>query len=171
MEGTRRACLSHGESRRSSPESPRPTLFTSLRLTGFLNPGFSPLLFLTQLDTRSSLAHLFLASMGNIGEPTTPAAESTFPQATMEIVNHSIAPHTKATAAGGQVACDTAKNSTPAPTDASSAPDAEREAALPPQPRLIDSDPSKFRSLKRVIVIGRPGSGTDGECGTVRNPR
>ena len=29
---------------------------------------------------------------------------------------------------------------------------------------MIDGDPSKFRSLKRVIVIGRPGSGTDGEC-------
>ncbi|KAJ4985784.1 hypothetical protein SVAN01_08682 [Stagonosporopsis vannaccii] len=29
-------------------------------------------------------------------------------------------------------------------------------------PRLLDSDPSKFRSLKRVIVIGRPGSGTNG---------
>lgn len=32
-----------------------------------------------------------------------------------------------------------------------------------PAPRLLDSDPSKFRSLKRVIVIGRPGSGTDGK--------
>lgn len=31
-----------------------------------------------------------------------------------------------------------------------------------PSPRLLDRDPSKFRSLKRVIVIGRPGSGTDG---------
>ncbi|KZM24546.1 uncharacterized protein EKO05_0008656 [Ascochyta rabiei] len=37
----------------------------------------------------------------------------------------------------------------------------EAEAATPP-PRLLDSDPSKFRSLKQVIVIGRPGSGTDG---------
>ncbi|KAF1363990.1 hypothetical protein EJ07DRAFT_152055 [Lizonia empirigonia] len=37
----------------------------------------------------------------------------------------------------------------------------EAETATPP-PRLLDSDPNKFRSLKQVIVIGRPGSGTDG---------
>lgn len=39
---------------------------------------------------------------------------------------------------------------------------AEAQTATPP-PRLLDSDPNKFRSLKQVIVIGRPGSGTDGE--------
>jgi hypothetical protein len=32
-----------------------------------------------------------------------------------------------------------------------------------PQPRLLDADKSKFRSLKQVIVIGRPGSGVDGK--------
>ncbi|KAJ8113833.1 hypothetical protein OPT61_g4125 [Boeremia exigua] len=38
---------------------------------------------------------------------------------------------------------------------------AEHVAPQPP-PRLLDSDPSKFRSLKRVIVVGLPGSGIDG---------
>ncbi|KAF9700909.1 hypothetical protein EKO04_000203 [Ascochyta lentis] len=46
-------------------------------------------------------------------------------------------------------------------TGLSTATAVEGETATPP-PRLLDSDPSKFRSLKQVIVIGRPGSGTDG---------
>jgi hypothetical protein len=31
------------------------------------------------------------------------------------------------------------------------------------KPRLIDADPSRFRSLKQVIVLGCPGSGVDGK--------
>lgn len=58
------------------------------------------------------------------------------------------------------VAADTKKFCEIAPgTDT---PAGEKQDASPPA-RLLDSDPSKFRSLKRVIVIGRPGSGTDGE--------
>ncbi len=41
---------------------------------------------------------------------------------------------------------------------------AAEDIAVKPLPRLLDSDPSKFRSLKRVIAIGHPGSGIDGEC-------
>ena len=36
-------------------------------------------------------------------------------------------------------------------------------ATAVPQPRLLDVDTSKYRSLKQVIVIGRPGSGVDGK--------
>lgn len=39
----------------------------------------------------------------------------------------------------------------------------EQATAVPPL-RLLDRDPSKFRSLKRVIVMGSPGSGLDGKC-------
>ena len=49
-----------------------------------------------------------------------------------------------------------------APADSQTSPAVGVEAATPP-PRLIDSDPSKYRSLKQVIVLGRPGSGTDGQ--------
>ncbi|KAF3050846.1 hypothetical protein E8E11_008818 [Didymella keratinophila] len=100
--------------------------------------------------------------MGDIGEPTSPTAEGASPKATMETADQSNAPHTEATAASNQAARDATKNSIPAPIDASSALDAEGEAAPPSPARLIDSDPSKFRSLKRVIVISRPGSGADG---------
>lgn len=41
--------------------------------------------------------------------------------------------------------------------------DAVGETINIPPPRLLDVDTSKFRSLKQVIVIGRPGSGVDGE--------
>ena len=57
---------------------------------------------------------------------------------------------------------------TEAPAESSNALAAEGEDATPP-PRLIDSDPSKFRSLKQVIVIGLPGSGIDGKADALRN--
>ncbi|KAH6642742.1 hypothetical protein C7974DRAFT_420988 [Boeremia exigua] len=51
-------------------------------------------------------------------------------------------------------------------TDANNSPGAmsakDVAPASPKLSRLLDSDPNRFRSLKRVIVIGRPGSGTDG---------
>jgi hypothetical protein len=48
-------------------------------------------------------------------------------------------------------------------TDTLTAAAAGAEAAITPPPRLLDSDSRKFRSLKQVIVVGRPGSGADGE--------
>lgn len=41
--------------------------------------------------------------------------------------------------------------------------DTLEETLTVPPTRLLDKDLSKFRSLKRVIVVGRPGSGVDGE--------
>lgn len=52
--------------------------------------------------------------------------------------------------------------STPTPTIMTSNHLTEAATAVP-QPRLLDLDASKYRSLKQAIVIGRPGSGVDGK--------
>ncbi|KAF2633439.1 hypothetical protein BU25DRAFT_5526 [Macroventuria anomochaeta] len=76
--------------------------------------------------------------------------------------------HSPTAPPAGVAASDTAPNHPKPPimdvhnaAASSTATAAESEAVTPP-PRLLDSDPSKFRSLKQVIVVGQPGSGTDG---------
>ncbi|KAF1926779.1 uncharacterized protein M421DRAFT_396240 [Didymella exigua CBS 183.55] len=86
--------------------------------------------------------------MGNVSVSTTSPTEDVSFAATVEAAN---TPPTTA------AAIDTlTPHGTPPDTVAT-----EREAASP-SPRLLDRDLNKFRSLKRVIFIGRPGSGTDG---------
>lgn len=104
------------------------------------------------------------------GEPTIPSAESAAFRATLKADHQSTALPADTMAADTQASREVTKNNTRISVDSPFASAAEGEAALPPPARLIDSDPSKFRSLKRVIVIGRPGSGTDGECGAFRDP-
>lgn len=82
----------------------------------------------------------------------------------MEIADHTATVPAEEAASGVQVPRQPPpKMNAHAVAGSSTAPAAEGGATSPP-PRVLDSDPSKFRSLKRVIAIGRPGSGIDGEC-------
>ncbi|KAF3033506.1 hypothetical protein E8E12_004522 [Didymella heteroderae] len=101
--------------------------------------------------------------MGDIGEPTTTLAEVASSKGTLKEDADPVAPPADVVIADDQLPRNDPPNvSILTRFESSAAPASEGEAASPPAARLIDSDPSKFRSLKRVIVIGRPGSGTDG---------
>lgn len=151
----------NGESQRS-PESLDQGSFISPRLSGLANTRLSPSLLSTFPGIRFSLAQHFVASMGNMSESKTPTAES-MSSITVETVDQTTPLITVTMAASLQTSRKLTTINTSTPVDSPPAPATEDESATPPLVRLIDSDPSKFRSLKRVIVIGHPGSGTDGK--------
>ena len=75
---------------------------------------------------------------------------------------NNLIPSNTSTPANMQTSTSITSTSTPTPTIMTSNHLTEAATAVP-KPRLLDVDPSKYRSLKQVIVIGRPGSGVDGK--------
>jgi hypothetical protein len=109
--------------------------------------------------------------MGDTGEPTTPPLEDASPEVSEAAIDMLSATPLSALTADMQATQQTSPDmAAPALAGFSAAPSAEGEVSSPP-PRLLDSDPRKFRSLKRVIVLGPFGSGTDGKRWTLCNLR